>query len=67
MESILEKLPHHITTEIMSYSHPDITFKFNMVLTQMLNYANDYCPVQSNRRVEFINYMLRRCDKIDCV
>lgn len=41
MESVLEKLPNHITTEIMSYSHPDITFKYNMVLTQMLYYVND--------------------------
>ena len=67
MEHILKKLPHHITTEIMSYSHPDITFQYNMVLTQMLNYANDYCPVHSNRRLDFVNYMLRRCDKMACV
>ena len=41
MDSVLEKLPNNITTEIMSYSHPDITFKYNMVLTQMLYYVND--------------------------
>ena len=67
MESILEKLPHHITTEIMSYSHPDITFKYNMVLTQMLYYAKDYWPGHSNRRGDFVNYMLRRCDKMGCI
>ena len=67
MDSVLEKLPNHITTEIMSYSYPDITFKYNMVLTQMLYYAKDYRPVQSNLRSDFVKYMLHRCDKMGCV
>ena len=67
MDSVLEKLPNHITTEIMSYSHPDITFMYNMVLTQMLYYAKDYRPVHSNRRSDFVKYMLCRCDKMGCV
>ena len=71
METVLDKLPNHIRTEIMCYSHPDITFKYNMVLTQMLYYAKDYCRNQSNwspiHHVKFVNYMLRRCDKMGCV
>ncbi len=63
MESILDKLPKDIITEIMSYSHPDVTLKFNMVLTQMLYYANNY----SDTRVKFVKYMLNKCDKMGSV
>ena len=63
MESILDKLPKDIITEIMSYSHPDVTLKLNMVLTQMLYYANNY----SDTRVKFVKYMLNKCDKMGSV
>jgi len=63
MESILDKLPKDIITEIMSYSHPDVTLKFNMVLTQMLYYANNYYDT----RVKFVKYMLHKCDKMGSV
>ena len=63
MESILNKLPKDIITEIMTYSHPDVTFKFNMVLTQMLYYANNYYDT----RVKFVKYMLNKCDKMGTV
>lgn len=68
MESILDKLPKDIITEIMSYSHPDVTFKFNMVLTQMLYYANGYIERNYiNRRINFVKYMLNKCDKMGSV
>ena len=44
----------------MSYSHPDITFNYLMVLKQLLYYSNDY----KNRREKFITYMLRKCNKM---
>ena len=57
---LIKNMPDDVIYEIMSFSHSEITFKFSMVLRQMLYYANDYTRVN----VSFVTYMLARCDKM---
>ena len=58
MESILDKLPNDIITEIMSYSHPDVTFKFKNVINQSTVYMNEYNYYRPNERKSFNRWFL---------
>jgi hypothetical protein len=57
---LIKNMPDDVIYEIMSFSHSEITFKYSMVLRQILYYANDYTRIN----VSFVTYMLARCDKM---
>ena len=57
---LIKNLPNDIIYEIMSFSHPEISFRYSMVVRQFMYYTRDY---NIKHNVSFVSYMLERCDK----